>query len=120
VRYGKWKAYTKTYSQPGCGTPAAAPRDHPDYLVFDLDADPAESTPVRPGPAVMDAIWAAHHAYLADIAGSFRSATNYSIGSTTVGSAPCCNPANAACRCDASGVSGDGSSSLPSLLEHQY
>lgn len=35
-------------------SPAAAkPVDHPGYLVFDLDADPAESTPVQLPPATL-------------------------------------------------------------------
>ena len=73
--------------------------DHPDYLVFDLDADPGETTPVRPGKEVMDAIFKAHAAKLLDIATTFRGNTSYAEGPTMVGSAPCCNPANAACRC---------------------
>lgn len=99
VRYMNFKAYTKTYSQAACKEPASAAVDHPDYLVFDLDADPSESTPVRPGKAVMDAIWTAHNALLADIANTFRGNTSYAEGPTMVGSAPCCNAANAACRC---------------------
>lgn len=101
VRYKQYKAYTKTYSMPGCKEPSAKAVEHPDYLIFDLDADPSESTPVRPPQAVLDAIWNAHHALLADVATTFRSTANYSTGATTVGSAPCCNASNAVCRCDA-------------------
>jgi len=101
VRYKNWKAYTKTSSQPSCRAPGTKAVEHPDYLVFDLENDPSESTPVRPPPAVLDAIWAAHHALLADVASTFRSTANYSRGATTVESAPCCNAANAVCRCEA-------------------
>ena len=99
VRYLNYKAYSVTYSQASCKEPPAAPVHHPDYLVFDLDADPGETTPVRPGQAVMDAIFAAHAAVLHDIASTFMSAANYSSG-TMVEDAPCCNAANALCRCD--------------------
>ena len=100
VRYKHWKAYSRTYGQPSCTAPAPKPRDHPEYLVFDLDADPGESTPVRPPADVLDAIFAAHRAFLADIHSTFRSNTSYATGPTTVSSGPCCNPANAVCRCD--------------------
>ena len=99
VRYRNFKAYSKTYSQAACKEPSAAPVAHPDYLVFDLDADPSESTPIRPGRAVMDAIWAAHNALLKDIATTFRGNTSYAEGPTMIGSAPCCNASNAVCRC---------------------
>jgi arylsulfatase G len=106
VRYKNFKAYTRTYSMPSCTEPEAKPVDHPDYLVFDLDADPGETTPVRPPAAVMDAIWKAHNALLADIASTFRSQVNWTSGNM-VNAAPCCNPANAACRCDPINVAGD-------------
>ena len=102
IHYKHWKAYSLTYSQASCTEPAAKAVAHPDYLVFDLDADPGESTPVQPGQAVMDAIYAAHRAILVDIETTFRSVANYSSG-TMVEDAPCCNPNNAACRCDAAG-----------------
>lgn len=103
VRYRNWKAYTRTYGQPSCTAGAPPPVDHPGYLVFDLDADPGESTPVRPPQAVMDAIWAAHNAFLKDVHSTFRSNTSYAVGATTVEAGPCCNAANAVCRCDAAG-----------------
>ena len=99
VRYLNYKAYTLTYSQPSCTEDAAPPVAHPNYLVFDLDADPGETTPIRPSKAVMDAIFTAHAAKLLDIATTFRGNTSYAVGKTMVGSAPCCNPANAVCRC---------------------
>ena len=100
VRYKQWKAYSRTYGQPSCTAPAPAPRDHPDYLVFDLYAEPGETTPVRPPADVLDAIYAAHRAFLENVHTTFKSNTSYASGPTTVGSGPCCNPANAVCRCD--------------------
>ena len=100
VHYRHWKAYTVTYSQASCTQKAAKPVAHPDYLVFDLDADPGETTPVRPGADVLAAIHAAHAALLQDIATTHRSVANYSSG-TMVQDAPCCNPQNAECRCEA-------------------
>lgn len=100
VRYKQWKAYSKTYSMPSCTQNAAPPVEHPDYLVFDLENDPGEATPVRPGKDVMDAIWAAHHALLLDINATFRSVTSYAQGNTTISAGPCCDAANAACRCE--------------------
>ena len=99
VRYKNFKAYSRTYSVPDCGGKRAPPVDHPAYLIFDLDADPSESTPVRPGKAVLDAIWAAHNAFLVSINTTFRSVTSYESGPTMIGSAPCCNASNAVCRC---------------------
>ena len=100
VRYRNWKAYSRTYSQPSCTEDAAPPVDHPDYLVFDLDTDPGEATPIRPGKAVMDAIWTAHRDFLHNIATTFRSNTSYAEGNSKVSAGPCCNPANAVCRCE--------------------
>jgi hypothetical protein len=76
VRYRNFKAYTKTYSQASCTQPAAGAVEHPDYLVFDLDADPSESTPIRPPQDVMDTIFAAHAALLNDISTTFRGNTS--------------------------------------------
>jgi arylsulfatase G len=101
VRYKNFKAYTRTYNQPSCTEPKTKPIDHPDYLIFDLDADPGESTPVRPPQDVLDAIWTAHHALLVEVNATMRSNTSYAVGPTMVGSAPCCNAANAVCRCNA-------------------
>lgn len=92
-------------SRRSCTENAAPAVDHPDYLVFDLSVDEAEATPVRPGMAVMDAIYAAHKAKLDDIANTFKSVTDYSGGETMIAAAPCCNPANAVCRCDPTGDS---------------
>ena len=99
VRYLNYKAYSRTYSQDSCKENAAPPVDHPDYLIFDLDADPAESTPIRPGKAVLDAIYAAHKAKLDDIQNTFRGNTSYAEGGTMIGAAPCCNASNVQCRC---------------------
>ena len=103
VRYKNFKAYTRTYAQAGCREPAGKVTNWPDYLVFDLDVDPAESTPITPSAAVMDAIWAAHNTLLLDIQNTFRSVANYSKGSM-VNDSPCCNATNAVCRCDAKGI----------------
>jgi arylsulfatase A-like enzyme len=100
IHYLHWKAYSLTYSQDSCTERAAKPVAHQDYLIFDLDADPGETTPVRPGPAVVQAIRAAHAAILHDIATTFRSVADYSSG-TMVADAPCCNATNALCRCQA-------------------
>ena len=100
VRYKNWKLYTKTYSQPGCNEPAAPHVDHPNYLVFDLDVDPSESTPITLPQDIMDLIWKEHHAKLADINTTFQSNADYSTGSTMISAAPCCNPNNAVCRCE--------------------
>ena len=99
VRYRQWKAYSRTSGVPSCTAPAPPPVDHPAYLIFDLDADPGETTPVRPPPDVLDAIWSAHRAFLLDINATFRSTTDYASGPSTVASGPCCNPDNAVCRC---------------------
>jgi arylsulfatase A-like enzyme len=99
VRYLNYKAYSRTYSQDSCKESSAPAVDHPDYLVFDLDADPSESTPIRPPQAVLDAIYAAHAAKLLDIETTMRGNTSYATGATMIGSAPCCNASNIQCRC---------------------
>jgi arylsulfatase A len=100
VRYKNWKLYTKTYSQPGCNEDAAPSVEHPDYLVFDLDADPGESTPITLPKSIMDTVWQAHHAKLLDINSTFYSEVDYSTGTDMISAAPCCNPKNAFCRCE--------------------
>ena len=97
VRYRNWKAYTRTYSQASCKEAGGPPVNHPNYLVFDLDSDPGESTPVTPPTQVMTAIYEAHRAYLLNISETFRSVANYSSG-TMVADAPCCNASNAVFR----------------------
>ena len=56
VRYLNYKLYTKTYSQASCTEHATKPVDHPEYLVFDLDADPAESSPLTLPAATMSKV----------------------------------------------------------------
>lgn len=98
VWYKNYKAYALTYSQDSCTESAAKPVQHPNYLVFDLLADPGETTPIRPSADIMDAIWKAHHAKLLDIQSTFKSVVNWTSGDM-IHDAPCCNPSNAACRC---------------------
>lgn len=107
VRYKNYKAYTRTYAQEGCTERAGNTTDWPNYLVFDLTADPGESTPITLPSSVMDIIWSKHHALLLDINNTFKSITDYSSG-TMIADAPCCNAKNAGCRCIANAINVEG------------
>ena len=103
VRYKNYKAYSRTYAVEGCTESAGNTTDWPNYLVFDLTADPGESTPITLPASIMDIIWAHHHALLLDVDNTFKSITDYSSG-TMIADAPCCNANNAGCRCIANGA----------------
>eukprot|EP00047_Mylnosiga_fluctuans_P012367 m.25635 g.25635 ORF g.25635 m.25635 type:complete len:452 (+) comp4191_c0_seq1:2-1357(+) len=99
VRLGRYKAFFATYSVPACSEPAAGRREHNPPLIFDLETDPGETTPLaQPPSGLVQAMVAARLARLADIAGSFRSMANYSVGG--VDAWPCCKQGNVGCRCN--------------------
>jgi len=93
-----FKLYTATVSSPPCTGKDGGGRAWPNYLIFDLDADPAESTPITLPPADIARVTAALASYNANVSTTFASVADYSSG-TMVADAPCCNATNAVCRC---------------------
>ena len=85
-----------------CGGPAPRCRAHAQPLVFDLEADPAESTPLDSAePAVRDAIAevsSLREAARTSIATTARSTVDWST-SAAARLVNCCNPDHVACRC---------------------
>lgn len=102
MRWGELKVFFQTYSANGCGKKddhgqhyTATPHDPP--LIFNLTADPAESTPVTVGADVLAAIKAQRAATLADIAGTLKHPGHYDSGDKKDWG--CCNQESAVCRC---------------------
>lgn len=109
VRHRNFKAVWQTGGEKGCQngkTSDPAPsRRHEPPLLFDLDADPAEATPLNTAAeayaAVLAKIRALRQAKEESINSTFRSITNYSQDDQFK---PCCNrgdPTQGPCRCDA-------------------
>ena len=98
ARRGRFKAFFQTAAAGGCDQSGPGPKDqvHDPPLIFDLEADPAESTPV-----VNDTLAAEFKAALAqklaDIGSTFRTESNYSSGGFAWWA--CCDAENAACQC---------------------
>lgn len=71
--------------------------DHDPPLVFDLEADPGESTPLDAAsiPDVLDRVRAAFDAFWADVNSTMRSKTNFGKNEA---SRPCSNPRSTCCR----------------------
>lgn len=120
VRHGKFKGVWQTGGAPGCGKGnEAPPRRFQPPLLFDLEADPQESTPLDAAThaSVLEAIEQLRAARLADINGTFRSVANYSMGEAFQ---PCCNAVHIGCRCtDDDSESGSDSESMGVSVEEE-
>lgn len=98
ARYGRYKAHFQTYGPPGCNEPQSQWVQHDPPLIFDLETDPGETTPLaNPPDGLVATFKAALAAQLTNISSTYRSTADYSEGGWA--HAPCCNPNNAACRC---------------------
>jgi arylsulfatase A-like enzyme len=97
ARHKHYQAHWTTLGAAGCDGGGAPQLDHDPPLVFDLDADPGETTAIDPPPGLVDAFNAARAALQADIANSFHTQSNYSSGGFDWWA--CCNATNADCQC---------------------
>lgn len=101
VRTGKYKAFYITGAAEACGGATGRQQLHNPPLIFDLERDEAEETPlnmVTPEyQAVAERIARKREALLWDIASDMSvSSADYS---TDESAAPCCDPKQAVCRC---------------------
>eukprot|EP00927_Polykrikos_kofoidii_P056161 TRINITY_DN50327_c0_g1_i1.p1 TRINITY_DN50327_c0_g1~~TRINITY_DN50327_c0_g1_i1.p1 ORF type:complete len:538 (-),score=48.67 TRINITY_DN50327_c0_g1_i1:208-1821(-) len=101
MRLGKYKAFFRTFGQTPCrfanGThaPSGKSIQHNPPLVFDIQADPGETTPIDPGSKILSEIKLAHDDFWADVKNTFRSKTDFSMKESD---RPCSNPRSSCCR----------------------
>ena len=104
---GRFKAFWSTTGTKPCipaeGMQGAQGQvlQHDPPLVFDLDSDPAESSPVQAPSQVLHQLEEARRHKVADIASSFQSQPLYEQGGRTA--QPCCNATSVYCGCAGSG-----------------
>lgn len=98
VRYKNYKAYFQTWGSQPCGNGTQSKTLlHDPPLIFDLDADVAETQPIaNPDPALVQAFYDNYRWKYANITSTFRSHTNYSQAPDANG---CCDPSHVVCRC---------------------
>ena len=98
MRLGELKAFYQTYAAGGCKSKSKGKTvSHDPPLVFNLTADPAESTPITVGADVLQRIDDARNAKLADIANTLSHPGHYDSGDKKDWG--CCNQKSAVCRC---------------------
>eukprot|EP00064_Thunnus_orientalis_P014914 superscaffoldBa00002672_g14961 len=101
VRTGKYKAFYITGAAEACGGATGTQQLHDPPLIFDLERDEAEETPLDVGTpeyqAAAERITRRREELLWDIATDKSvSAADYT---TDESAAPCCDPTQAVCRC---------------------
>ena len=101
ARIGKYKAHYVTWAAPGCSAKGVPRVEHNPPLVFDLDADPGETTPLTAAqmpPGLQDRFVAELRSILAEIkAAPDTHVSVYSGGGFKA--EPCCNPEHPSCAC---------------------
>lgn len=104
MRLGKYKAHFMTTGAVACRDHDGKPRtghpktfSHDPPLVFDLEADPGENTPVDPSTiaAEIAQMKQEYEAFWASVNGTLRSTTSYDNDPAFK---PCSNPASGCCR----------------------
>nr|XP_019938609.1 PREDICTED: arylsulfatase G [Paralichthys olivaceus]XP_019938610.1 PREDICTED: arylsulfatase G [Paralichthys olivaceus] len=105
VRSGKHKAFYITGAAEACGGATGIQQLHDPPLIFDLERDKAEETPLDAGThehrVVAERVARGREELLWDIATDESvSAADYR---TDKSAAPCCDPSQAVCRCHAPG-----------------
>jgi arylsulfatase A-like enzyme len=96
-RYNNYKLYWQTDSQPACNESAGQTVVHNPPLIFDLAADPSESTPVTLAPNALQTAITTWKSQMYNVSHTFRNIANYSEGG--IPSSPCCNSSHVLCRC---------------------
>eukprot|EP01001_Neometanema_parovale_P001956 NODE_1233_length_1822_cov_67.510889_g1170_i0.p1 GENE.NODE_1233_length_1822_cov_67.510889_g1170_i0~~NODE_1233_length_1822_cov_67.510889_g1170_i0.p1 ORF type:complete len:548 (-),score=108.63 NODE_1233_length_1822_cov_67.510889_g1170_i0:124-1767(-) len=97
MRLGKYKAFYQTYGSPACGGGKGQTKVHEIPLVFDLEADQAESKPIDASKELIKKLNDARNEKLNDIAHTLHSKANYAAGGPD--KRPCCDAAHVVCRC---------------------
>jgi arylsulfatase G len=105
MRLGRYKAHYATSAPAGCMLPDGSHRHggpsevraHDPPLVFDLETDPGESTPLAPSEIaeVLPQIDAALRAFWRDVNLTMRSDTDFAVDWDA---RPCANPRSSCCR----------------------
>jgi arylsulfatase G len=103
-RHGAYKFIWQSGGVPSCGGAISKCTAHEPPLIFHLDRDPAESTPLDPSSdphaaAALAVVQKEREETLRRISSTPHSAVNWNT-SAAGKSANCCNPENVACRCD--------------------
>ncbi|XP_077595260.1 arylsulfatase G [Stigmatopora nigra] len=101
IRAGKYKAFYLTGGAEACGGAAATPELHDPPLIFDLERDPAEKTPLKFGTpeyqATAQRVARLREDILWDVATDQSVPTaDYAIDESCV---PCCEATRPSCRC---------------------
>lgn len=101
MRLGRYKAFFRTFgSQPcrfanGTHAPSGKTIRHDPPLVFDIHADPGETTPINPGSKILAEIKKAYDDFWVDVNSTLRSKTDFSGKESD---RPCSNPSSSCCR----------------------
>ncbi|KAI5623231.1 arylsulfatase G precursor, partial [Silurus asotus] len=100
VRLGHYKAFYITGGAEACGGGSGMPKLHDPPLIFNLDKDQAEESPLDPASKeyqlVLKEVEREREELLWDIATDNVSTADYTVSQHAV---PCCQPQNPACRC---------------------
>lgn len=100
VRLGQYKAFYITGGAEACGGGSGKQELHDPPLIFNLDRDKAEETPLNPTSEEYDLILRnierERELLLWDISTDNVSTADYTVSQSAV---PCCQPQNPACRC---------------------
>jgi len=105
VRWHQYKAHYSTGGHADCNKTTPPIVQHKVPLIFDLDKDPAESTPLTPSDAdyatALQKLNQTLHAVRLDIAADNTTKANYALdlAKTRKVGVNCCNPDNLVCRC---------------------
>ncbi|KAJ8038063.1 Arylsulfatase G [Holothuria leucospilota] len=100
VRIGDFKAIFATGGQPDCEGNTGTLEQHFPPLIFNLEEDQMESSPLDPDSTLFQSVLQEVNQAMADIEQSIQmNKTPIAAGKYNPCSIPCCNPLNVVCRC---------------------
>ncbi|KAJ8038065.1 Arylsulfatase G [Holothuria leucospilota] len=100
VRIGDYKAIFATGGTSDCEGNTGTLQQHFPPLIFNVEADPVESSPLDPDSNLFRSVLEEVHQAMVDIEESIQmDKTPIAVGKYNPCSIPCCNPLNVACRC---------------------